>query len=595
MNVFRVWAPRASGVDVIVNEARVGMNETGGGWWEARVDHAYPGDDYRFSLDGGEPRPDPRSRWQPQGVHGPSRLVDDRFLWTDQNWNAMPLASAVIYELHIGTFTREGTFRAAIEKLDYLADLGITHIEMLPVAEAPGPWGWGYDGVDLFAPNHHYGTPDDLKALVDACHARGLAVLLDVVYNHLGPDGNYLGEFGPYTTEKYETPWGNSVNLDGALCDGVREFFIDNAVMWLRDYHFDGLRLDAVHALIDTGAYHFLEALSQRVKTLEAQTARRLVLIAESDLNDPRMVRPHEIGGYGLDAQWSDDFHHALHSLLTGERSGYYCDFGGLDRLAKAITQVFVYDGCYSEYRQRRHGRTPSGVPGYRFVVCTQNHDQVGNRAQGERLSHMCGMARSKMAAVLLFTSPFVPLIFQGEEWAASTPFLYFTQHEDNELGQAVSEGRKKEFSSFGWRPEEVPDPQDPETFQRSKLQWQEMHEGEHAEMLAWYRQLIRLRAATPDLRSCDLDQVAVEFNEREQWLLMKRGSIVVACNFGSDAWIAPLEDYPEVLLGTRGDFHANAQGLLLPPNSAVVLAARSSNLDRERGAARVLANGEQE
>jgi maltooligosyltrehalose trehalohydrolase len=592
MHLFRLWAPYASRLDVSVNGESYAMVPTLEGCWEARVEAALPGMDYGFSIDGGELLPDPRSRWQTRGVHGPSRLLDSNFRWTDDRWSPVPLASGIIYELHIGTFTTEGTYQAAVQKLGHLADLGITHIELMPIAEFPGPWGWGYDGVDLFAPYHHYGTPEDLKRFVNSCHEHGLTVLLDVVYNHFGPDGNYTNRFGPYSTDKYETPWGNSVNLDGPLSDGVRDFFFANAIMWLRDYHFDGLRLDAVHALIDNSAYHFLEELADRVKALEAELGRHLVLIAESDLNDPRLIRPHEIGGYGIDAQWADDFHHALHTVLTGERSGYYADFGALAQLAKALQHAYVYDGCFSVFRRRHHGRVPLGVPGRRFVVCTQNHDQIGNRARGERLSHLVSLANAKMAAALLMTSPFVPLIFQGEEWAASSPFLYFTQHENAELGRAVSEGRRKEFSAFGWRIDEVPDPQDPATFLKSKLNWDERERSEHAEMLEWYRALIRIRRFTPDLMDSDLKSVQVQFNETEGWLVMKRRRFAVTCNFGAEPRMVPAGEYGEVLLANGGEFRADGDGILLAPHSIFILSS-CRELDHQRAeAARGLSRG---
>ena len=451
------------------------MTARADGWWTAEAVSAAPGTDYAFRLDGGPPLPDPRSVWQPQGVHGPSRVLDHgAFPWTDGRWQQGPLPSAVLYELHVGTFTPEGTFEAAIARLDHLVDLGITHVELMPVAEFPGSRGWGYDGVDLYAPHHAYGGPEGLKRLVNACHAKGFAVLLDVVYNHLGPAGNYLERFGPYFTARHQTPWGPAVNLDGPGSDEVRRFFCDNALMWLRDYHLDGLRLDAVHALVDTSAVSFLEQLAAEVHALEAHLGRHLVLIAESDLNDPRVVRPPELGGYGLGAQWSDDFHHALHTVLTGERDGYYADFGSLADLAKALTGTFVYDGRYSHFRGRRHGRPTAGLTGDHFLGYLQNHDQIGNRAQGERSSHLPNSGRLKIAAALVLTSPFIPLLFQGEEWGASTPFQYFTDHDDPELGRAVREGRRVEFAGFGWAPEAIPDPQDPATFARSKLDWQE-------------------------------------------------------------------------------------------------------------------------
>ncbi|MBV8818777.1 MAG: malto-oligosyltrehalose trehalohydrolase [Acidobacteriaceae bacterium] len=581
MHLFRVWAPLASEVSVRIEAETYPMSQAGEGWWETRVGNAHPGMTYAFSVDGSDPVPDPASRWQPHGVHGPSRLLDNKFPWTDAMWNPPPLASGVIYELHIGTFTEEGTFVATIEKLDHLTDLGVTHVEFMPVAEFSGRWGWGYDGVDLYAPNHHYGSPQDLMKLVDACHARGLAVILDVVYNHFGPAGNYLGKFGPYTGSKYETPWGKAVNLDGPRSDEVRSFFIENAVMWLRDYHFDGLRLDAVHALIDNGAYHFLEQLADRIEDLEAELGRHLVLIAESDLNDPRVIRPCEIGGYGIDAQWSDDFHHALHTTLTGERSGYYTDFGALAQLAKALRQAYVYDGCFSGHRGRSHGRMPQAANGRQFVVSTQNHDQVGNRARGERLSHLAGIGKAKIAAALLVTSPFLPMLFQGEEWAASAPFLYFTQHEDEELGRAVSEGRKKEFSAFGWAPDDVPDPQDESTFQTSKLNWKEVAQPPHAGMLEWYRSLLRLRHATPALKTGHLRDVDITFSEDESWLLMSRGEITVACNFSGEPRLVPATR-GEVILASSSSLKPDLEGLLLPPESVAILStARNSEQEK--------------
>ncbi|HEX9969988.1 MAG TPA: malto-oligosyltrehalose trehalohydrolase, partial [Acidimicrobiales bacterium] len=384
MHRFEVWAPAATRVEVEVGGARVPMAPVPGrpGRWAAEVEDAGPGVAYAFVLDGGEPVPDPRSPSQPEGVFGPSVVVDHTaFPWTDTGWRGIHLPSAVLYELHVGTFTPEGTFEAVIEKLDHLVDLGVTAVELLPVNEFSGTRGWGYDGVDLWAPHHHYGGPEGLKLLVDACHHRGLGVILDVVYNHLGPAGNYLGQFGPYFTDRYHTPWGDAVNLDGPGSDEVRAFFVDNACMWLRDYHFDGLRIDAVHALVDTSATHLLEEMAVAVERLAAEQGRPLFLIAESDLNDPRVVRRREVGGYGIDAQWSDDFHHALHAVLTGERDGYYADFGSLGQLAKSLRQAYVYDGGYSPHRRRRHGRSPAGLPPTRFLGYLQNHDQVGNRA----------------------------------------------------------------------------------------------------------------------------------------------------------------------------------------------------------------------
>ena len=530
MHRFRVWAPSAGKVGVEVAGAKHALEKHDGGWWLADVDAAQPGMDYSYFLDDEDlALPDPRSPWQPRGVNGPSRIFDhSAFPWTDAGWEAPPLSSAIVYELHIGTFTPEGTLDAAQTRLDYLRDLGITHVELMPVNAFPGVQGWGYDGVDLFAPHQPYGGPDALKRFVDACHAKGLAVLLDVVYNHLGPAGNYLGKFGPYFTAAHHTPWGDAVNLEDRGSHEVRRFFCDNALMWLRDYHFDGLRLDAVHAYTDRSAINFMEQLGAEVHALEAQTGRNYVVVAESDLNDPRLVTAREAGGYGLDAQWSDDFHHALVTALTGQHSGYYADFGSLADIAKALREVFVYDGRYSRYRDRIHGRPVVNLPGTRFLGYAQNHDQVGNRATGERLAQIVNPGRAKIAAALVLTAPFVPMLFQGEEWAASAPFQFFTDH-DEELGKLISDGRKKEFAAFGWNPDEIPDPQSPATFERSKLNWEERSQPPHAEMLEWYRRLIALRRSTADLNDPDLGHVHLGFSEKEKWLVMERGTVTVA------------------------------------------------------------------
>lgn len=573
MHRFTLWAPFAQTAELQLPDGRVALNRSDNGWWAADVAGAGPGSLYSYVLNGGDPMPDPRSPWQPEGVYGPSCVVDhNAFDWTDSGFIARPLPSAVIYEMHVGTFTPEGTFDAAIEKLDHLVGLGITHLELMPVNEFSGAWGWGYDGVDLYAPHHHYGPPEALKRLVNAAHGKGLAVLLDVVYNHLGPAGNYLSRFGPYFTERHHTPWGQAVNLDGPFSKEVRRFFIDNATMWLRDYHFDGLRIDAVHALVDNGAVHFVEELADHVQRLGIQLGRHFALIAESDLNDPRVVRSREMGGYGIDAQWSDDFHHAIHSLLTEERDGYYSDFHGLRDLAKALKQVFVYDGAYSDHRKRPHGRPVRMLPGFRFLGYTQNHDQVGNRAQGERLSHLAGLERAKMAAGILLTAPFVPMLFQGEEWAASSPFQYFTQHDDYQLGQAVSEGRRTEFVDFGWKPECVPDPQDPATFERSKLRWDEVGTAEHAEMLDWYRSLLRLRRQHGSLTDGDLDAMSIRFDEERSWLQYQRGALTMVCNFSSQSQCVPLPRGREVLLASNPGCRINECGVLMGPDTFAVL-----------------------
>ncbi len=574
---LRVWAPHARRVELDVGGDRRPMTAADYGWWHAELAIGANSVDYAFVLDGGEPLPDPRSPWQPRGIHGASRMVDHRaFSWSDQRWQAGPLAAAIIYELHVGTFTAQGTFAAVIDKLDYLVELGITHVELMPVAEFSGSRGWGYDGADLYAPHHAYGEPDELKRLVDACHGRGLAVILDVVYNHLGPAGNYLARFAPYFTERYATPWGQAINFDGPDSDEVRRFVCDNALMWLRDYHFDGLRLDAVHALIDTSATHLLEQLACEVTELEAQSGRHLILIAESDLNDPRIVRSQEIGGYGIHAQWSDDFHHALHTVLTGERDGYYADFGSLADLAKAIERVFVHDGSYSAFRRRGHGRPPTGILGHSFLGYSQNHDQVGNRAKGERSSHLLSLGRLKIAAALVLSAPFIPMLFQGEEWAASSPFLYFTNHEDAELGRLVTEGRRREFAAFSAHSDDVPDPQALETFERSKLVWNECGRAPNAEMLDWHRQLIRLRHEYAALSDGRLNRVSVTFDEQAKWLVMARGPIAVACNLSERRQQTPLSTgkNAHILLASEKEIQLVGEGVELPPDSVAIVEA---------------------
>jgi maltooligosyltrehalose trehalohydrolase len=436
-------------------------------------------------------------------------------------------------------------------------------VELMPVAEFPGDRGWGYDGVDLYAPHHAYGGPDGLKRLIDALHGAGLAAILDVVYNHLGPAGNYLSRFGPYFTSDMRTPWGDPINLAGPGSVEVRAFLIENALMWLRDYHFDGLRLDAVHALVDPSATQFLEELGSNVEELERELGRHLVLIAESDLNDPRIVRPRELDGYALAAQWSDDLHHALHALITGETSGYYADFGCMHHLAKALERGFVYDGGFSQFRGRRHGRALEGAPKSKLLGYLQTHDQVGNRAAGERISALAPLERVKAGAALVLTSPFVPMIFQGEEWAASTPFRYFTDHRDPELGRAVSEGRRREFAAFGWSPEEIPDPQDGATFLRSKLDWAERGTTPHREMWNWYRDLIALRRR---LRG----EPRVTFSESARWLRMDRGNVSVLCNFGGAPQTVSTRRPP--ILASGPEVHFTGESVVLPPGSAAIV-----------------------
>jgi maltooligosyltrehalose trehalohydrolase len=572
---LRVWAPNAEKVEVIAGDLRFPLDRDEE-WWTGKLPDTGGVVDYALVLDDGEPLPDPRSNWQPFGVHGPSRAVDhSRFEWTDDRWRAGPLSASITYEMHVGTFTPEGTFDGAIRRLDHLVSLGVTHVEVMPISEFLGSRGWGYDGVALFAVKHEYGGPEGFKRFVNACHAKGLAVILDVVYNHLGPSGNYLPQFGPYFTQRHKTPWGSAINFDGAKSHEVRRYFCDNAIMWFRDYHVDALRLDAVHAIVDTSAVPFLQQLAMEIEELSAYLCRHLYLIAESDLNDPRVVRPSELGGFGLHAQWSDDFHHSLHAMLTGEQAGYYGDFGSMGDLAKAICQPFVYAGRLSNYRARPHGRPAVEISGHRFVACQQNHDQVGNRAQGERLSMIVNSDRLKIGAAIVLTSPFLPMLFQGEEWAASSPFQYFVDFEDEpELARAVTEGRRKEFEGFGWKPEEVPDPQDAHTFERSKLRWEEVSKSDHADILDWYKRLIQLRRSNAVLTTGRLDLIDVRHDEHQQWLLFERESITVIANFSVDNRRVGLRSGRPtgVLLASKPPIEITEEAIILPPECVIIL-----------------------
>jgi maltooligosyltrehalose trehalohydrolase len=494
---FSVWAPGLERMSVHIlgeHEQVARMEKDEEGYHRATLRNVTRSDRYLYVFEDSKQHPDPASRFQPDGVHEPSALVDlNAFQWTDSQWKGRALETSIFYELHVGTYTREGTFDALIGRLPELVDLGVTTIELMPVAQFPGSRNWGYDGAYLFAPQNSYGGPYALQRLVDAAHARGLAMALDVVYNHLGPEGNYLGEYGPYFTAKYRTPWGQAVNFDDAQSGPVRRFFIQNALYWLREYHFDALRLDAIHGIFDFSAHHFLAELQEAAATLAKQLGRQIHLIAESDLNDARILLPREEGGYDLPAQWSDDFHHALHTLLTKEQNGYYADFGRLHHLAKVIEDGWYYRGQFSKYRQRRHGNSARGIPKSRFVVFSQNHDQVGNRALGERLSQLVSFEGQKLAAGVTLLSPFVPLLFMGEEYGETSPFLYFTSHGDQDLIEAVRRGRREEFARFGWQ-HEIPDPQDPATFETSKLK-HELHQQEpHRTLRNFYRELIRLR-----------------------------------------------------------------------------------------------------
>jgi maltooligosyltrehalose trehalohydrolase len=574
MHSFRVWAPTPKKVELAILEQRVPMVRQAGDWWSVEMSSLAAGCDYGFVLDGEGPFPDPRSPYQPHGVEGLSRPINHQnFAWADTAWQAPPLSSAVIYELHIGTFTPRGTFDAAIEKLDHLVDLGVTHVELMPVNEFSGDHGWGYDGVDLYAPHHAYGAPEALKRLVEACHLKHLAVILDVVYNHFGPVGNYWAKFGPYQKDNFSTPWGPAINFDDPYSDEVRRFYCDNALMWLRDYHFDGLRLDALHAIVDTSAEPFIEQLSQEVERLEAQLGRHLVLIAENDRNDPRLLWSRGRGGFALHAHWNDDFHHALHSALTGETAGYYCDFGTLADLCKALQKAYIYDGRYSPFRKRRQGRPPLGLDGSRFLAYLQNHDQVGNRALGERSGQLMSAGKLKVAAALVLTSPYLPMFFQGEEWGASTPFLYFSDHRDPVLGSMVREGRRREFPGFAGKPDEIPDPQAPETFRRSKLAWEELGQPRHAELLEWHKRLIRLRRSNPTLCDGRMEDVSALCDERERWLLVERGPWSIACNLSQAPTTVRLrKGTHELAAASETGVLLNPPTVTLPPDSVAIL-----------------------
>jgi maltooligosyltrehalose trehalohydrolase len=577
VTLLRVWAPWAARAEVDTLGQRHPMTAAEPGWWAAEVPAARDGTDYSFRLDGGDPLADPRSPRQPYGIEGASRTYDhSAFSWTDRGWRGGPLHGSVIYELHIGTFTPEGTLDAAIERLGHLSDLGVDTVELMPVAAFPGEHGWGYDAIHLWAVHEPYGGPDALKRFVDACHARRLAVLLDVVYNHVGI-GNRLGAFGPYFTEAHVTPWGPAVNLDQPGSDEVRAFLIENALMWLRDYHLDGLRLDAVHAFEDRRAMHFLEQLTAEVQALAARLNRDLVLIAESDLNDPRLVTSREAGGYGLTAQWSDDFHHAVHAAITGERQGYYCDFGSLSVLAHTMTRVFFHDGRWSAFRGRTHGRQVDifRVPAHRFLCYLQNHDQIGNRAAGDRIAATVHPDLIKAGAGLMLTAPYTPMLFMGEEWGADTPWQYFTDHVDPGLARAVAQGRRAEFAAHGWAATDVPDPEDDATFTRSKLDWSQLGQDAHQDMLAWYRTLIALRRSRPELTDPRLDRVRADYDEQERWLVVHRGRLRIAANLGPAPQRLPLgAPGTGVLAASSPGITLDARTVAMPPATFAVIEA---------------------
>ncbi|WP_435884584.1 malto-oligosyltrehalose trehalohydrolase [Streptomyces toxytricini] len=577
---FEVWAPLTDRVALRLGQAEHGMERDPDrpGWWVVQAP-AGDGDRYGFRLGGApEVRPDPRGRRLPDGPDGLSAVVDAAALAPQAPPPGTRLQDAVLYELHVGTFTPEGTFDAAAARLPHLVRLGVTHVELMPVCPFPGLHGWGYDGVAPWAVHEPYGGPAGLARFVDAAHRAGLGVVLDVVHNHLGPSGNHLPAFGPYFTDAHHTPWGAAVNLDGPGSDEVRAYFLGSALAWLRDYGIDGLRLDAVHALADGRALTFLEELSAAVDALAAETGRPLFLIAESDACDPRTTTPRAAGGLGLHAQWNDDFHHALHAALTGESQGYYADFAQapLAALAKTMTRAFFHDGTWSSFRERTHGRPVDRrrAPAHRFLGYAQTHDQVGNRAQGDRLAASVSPGLLACAAALVLAGPFVPMLFMGEEWGAGTPWQYFTDHPDPDLARAVREGRRREFAAHGWRPEEVPDPQDPATRERSCLDWAEPEREPHARLLEWYRTLVALRRTHPDLRDPDLAAVRVAYDEERRWLTFRRGDVRVVVNAGAAAATVALgRNGVRVLAAWEEVPHPDAEGRVhVPAESVVVL-----------------------
>ena len=603
--LFRVWAPAASSVDLnIVGPMKrsVPLTHTGDGYFSAEVENISIGTLYRYRLNGEKERPDPASRFQPQGVHGPSQVIDSAFAWDDARWTGLPLKSYVLYELHVGAFTPEGTFDAIIPHLPELKELGITAIELMPVAQFPGSRNWGYDGVQPFAVQNSYGGPLGLKRLVNACHRIGLAVALDVVYNHLGPEGNYLADFGPYFTARYKTPWGQAMNFDGSDSDPVRRYFIDNALYWICEFHIDALRLDAVHAILDHSPYTFLEQLADDVHAQAKALNRQVWLIPESVANDARLVRGRELGGYGLDAQWNDDFHHALRGVLTGEKCGYYQDYGEFHQLVKAYREGFVYSGEYSKFRRRRHGTPTKDIPAERFVVFSQNHDQVGNRILGERLSQLVNFEALKLAAAAVILSPFIPLLFMGEEYGEAAAFQYFISHSDSQLIEAVRRGRRQEFATFSWQGE-PPDPQDEATFLRAKLNHQLRREGKFLTLWTFYQELLCLRRDLPPLAELKKEGCEVLGFENQRVLLLHRRcgdeAVVTTLNFntapvklslpiGPDRWRKVLDSSDPCWQGLGGSLPAEfACGasfeVCLPPTSAALF-VRVKQADKTSG-----------
>jgi maltooligosyltrehalose trehalohydrolase len=573
---FSVWAPRPGLVRLDVDGELHDMTRSDDGWWRTDVD-ARPDARYGFALDD-DPTvlPDPRSPRQPEGVHERSQLWQPSpEAWTDGDWSGRSIGGGVIYELHVGTFTPAGTFEAAIEKLDYLVDLGVDFVELMPVNAFGGSHGWGYDGVLWYAVHEPYGGPDALVRLIDACHGRGLGVLIDAVFNHLGPSGNYLPRFGPYLSTG-SNPWGESINIADADADEVRRYIIDCALRWMRDFHADGLRLDAVHALVDTTAIHILEEMSAETDRLAEQLGRPLSLIAESDLNDPRLITPRDQGGYGMAAQWDDDIHHAIHSAVSGEQQGYYTDFGTLEALADTLRNGYFHAGTYSSFRHRRHGRPldTASIPATRLLAYTLTHDQVGNRAIGDRPSQNLTFGQLAVKAALALGSPYTAMLFMGEEWGSSSPFQFFSSHPEPDLARATAEGRKREFAQHGWDADEIPDPQDPETFVRSKLKWDEVDDGEHGRLRQVYQGLISLRHNEPELADPWLDHLRIDYDEAQHWIVIHRGSLAIVCNLGTDVVEVPVVG--DMLLAWGGPT-VGATSTRLPGHSFVAVKSPST------------------
>lgn len=578
-----IWAPFAESIAVDINgKERHPLTRSVYGYWEGHELPLIANDLYTIVVDDKKSLPDPASLSQPKGVHGPSRVADTQsYHWNDTNWKGIQPDQLIIYELHTGTFSSPGDFHGIVEKLDYLVDIGINTIELMPVAQFPGDRNWGYDGVFPFAVQESYGGIAGLQKLVDACHNRGLAVILDVVYNHLGPEGNYLNEFGPYFTDKYKTPWGEAINFDDAWSDGVRRYFIENALMWLRDFHVDGLRLDAVHAIKDSGACHFLEQLKMAVEEESKTDGRHHFLIAECDLNDVRYINPRDKGGYNLDAQWCDEFHHSLHAFITRETKGYYADFGGIGPLVKTYNEAYVYDGIYSPHRKKTFGSKTTGQQGYKFVVFAQNHDQVGNRMLGRRLSCLASFEMQKLAAAFYLLSPFTPLLFMGEEYAENSPFLYFTSHGDPPLVESVREGRKGEFKDF-MKDREPPDPQAESTFDKSKLTPRDKWDSNQFQMLEWYKKLISFRQNNKMWQKEARNHFSADALNNQVMLVTGKStgqSLKILFNFGKEDFHLDESGSPEIVLCSRdGESESTARlvkgkGIIVPGETMVLVA----------------------